>query len=196
MKCPKCAHSEPGNKVQTLLKHIREKHGQDSVVKFRLKQSNVLSIKCDECGYCFTCRSAYETHKVKLHGNKKKMTKCEAFAKFVKKMRKTEKRAKKEKYKHHEKRRLGGMVGGTDLNKLSFRCPVKKCTHIFTTVDQIVKHVEAEHSPREFMVFMMGDEFLDFLGKQCERCKFLYQSTEIHTHQVLLKIHFFLNFKI
>ena len=113
------------------------------------------------------------------------MTKCEAFAKFVKKMRKTEKRAKKEKYKHHEKRRLGGMVGGTDLNKLSFRCPVKKCTHIFTTVDQIVKHVEAEHSPREFMVFMMGDEFLDFLGKQCERCKFLYQSTEIHSHQVL-----------
>ena len=119
------------------------------------------------------------------------MTKCDAFAKFVKKMRKSEKKAKKEKYKQKaEKRRIG-----SELGNLSFRCPVKKCTHIFTKVDyfsnliwnadfnlvkvdEIVKHVEHEHSPREFMVFMMGDEFLDFLGKQCERCKFLYQRKE------------------
>ena len=58
------------------------------------------------------------------------MTKCDAFAKFVKKMRKSEKKAKKEKYKQKaEKRRIG-----SELGNLSFRCPVKKCTHIFTKV--------------------------------------------------------------
>ena len=37
------------------------------------------------------------------------------------------------------------------------------------------------------MVFMMADEFLDFLGKQCDQCKFLFQTTEVHTMAVCKK---------
>ena len=71
------------------------------------------------------------------------MTKCQAFTKFVKKMRKSEKKARKEKYKIHEKRKLG-----SQLEKLLFRCPIKKCTKIVNSVDKIVKHVEFEHTPQ------------------------------------------------
>ena len=58
-------------------------------------------------------------------------------------MRKSEKKARKEKYKIHEKRKLG-----SKLEKLLFRCPIKKCTKIVNSVDQIVKHVEFEHTPQ------------------------------------------------
>ena len=45
MKCPRCTYQEPANKIMSMLKHIREKHGQDSLVKFRMKQSTVLKVK-------------------------------------------------------------------------------------------------------------------------------------------------------
>ena len=95
VRCIKCSFKAPSNKLGSLLEHIRQKHGHEALVKFRTKKSTVLTLQCPDCQYCFTKQSAIDAHKVKR--DQKGRTRCEVNAKYTRKLRQTEKQARREK---------------------------------------------------------------------------------------------------
>jgi hypothetical protein len=175
IQCPKCDEKVGKNKLIDLLKHIRSVHGKDSVTRFRITKSEFLPLRCDKCEFCFTRQEPLDKHLVTRNKEKPKYTKCEANQKSVRQMHKHEKKSKKKRTEEESP------VHFLEIVRAKFQCPMKKCSKLFDNIGEVIAHVKAKHTIKEFITFRAHEDFFDFLARRCERCKFIYDRWESHS---------------
>ena len=93
-KCPECEIIFTDSQIVEMIKHIRDDHGKSALIRWRIVPREILPLQCKYCEYTFKSESVLTKHRTEKYGKEGKITKCEQFAKQVRKFRKKERKLK------------------------------------------------------------------------------------------------------